>query len=204
MTDEHDNRRSFRVSESVYLRYETLSDAEFEEGLQHRKMRLGENDGVQSLLVDVEARLSEAMYLLNTESDQVGKCITLLNAKINIVVEQLPGMRKTKSDLAKSPPQICDVGADGMVFATAERLAVDCKLTIQFLLSTDNRYVETFGRVLRATDPPHGNDSEALPYGVAVAFHGMKPSQREILIQHMFNRESETLRIRRMQNEAGE
>lgn len=201
MSDEKDNRRSFRISESVYLRYELLSDEEFHSGLEHRKIKLGQDDGAQALLVDIDARLGEAMYLLGAEADNLGRCVTLLNDKLNVVIEQLPGLRQTKAALANSPPLTCDVGADGLVFPAATKYSVDTKLNLQFLLSSDNRYVETFCRVVRVTEPPPGNDAEALPFGVAVEFIGMKQSQREILIQHMFNRESETLRMRRLEIE---
>ena len=202
MTTGQDNRRSFRVSESVYLKYEKISDEEFHQGLEHRKMKLGIDDGVQAQLVDIDARLSEVMYRLNAENEYAGKCMTLLNDKLNIVLNQLPGMRKTKSSLVKQPPQTCDVGADGMVFASEKALPVGTKLHIQFLLSSDNRFVETFCHVVRATDSPSADP--ALPHGIAVEFHGMPPAQREILIQHMFNLESETLRMRRLQLDAAD
>ena len=204
MNDGQENRRSFRICESVYVKYEILTDEEFHDGLEHRKIRLGQDDGAQAMLVDIEARLSEAMYRMGAESEQVGKCITLLNDKLNVVIEQLPGLRQTKAALANSKPLDCDVGADGMVFPCAKKLAVDTKLHLQFLLSSDNRFVETFCRVVRHTDPPQGNDTDLLPFGIAVEFIGMKQGQREILIQHMFNRESETLRMRRLQLEAEE
>ena len=204
MSDGQENRRSFRISESVYIKYEVLSDEEFHGGLEHRKVRLGQDDGAQALLIDIEARLGEAMYMLSAESDQVGRCMTMLNDKINVVIDQLPGLRQTKAALASTLPQNCDVGADGIVFPAERRLEVDTKLNLQLLLSSDNRYVETFCRVVRVTDPPHGNDTEAFPYGIAVEFMGMKQSQREILIQHMFNRESETLRMRRLQIDSDE
>ncbi|MDH3266877.1 MAG: hypothetical protein OEM25_07930 [Gammaproteobacteria bacterium] len=204
MKDGQENRRSFRISESVYVKYEILTDLEFHEGIEHRKIRLGQDDGAQALLVDIEARLGEAMYMLKAESDHVGRCMTLLNDKLNVVMEQLPGLRQTKASLANSPPLKCDVGADGLVFPAQERLEVDTKLHLQFLLSADNRFVETFCRVVRLTDPPPGNDTEKLPHGIAVEFIGMKQAQREILIQHMFNRESETLRMRRLEIEANE
>ena len=204
MSDDKANRRSFRISESVYLRYELLSDEEFHDGLEHRKIRLGQDDGAQALLVDIEARLGEAMYRLNAESEHVGRCMTLLNDKLNVVIEQLPGLRETKASLANSPPLNCEVSADGLVFPDKERLEVDTKLHLQFLLSADNRFVEAFCRVVRHTDPPPGNDTDLLPYGIAVEFIGMKQAQREILIQHMFNRESETLRIRRLEIDAAE
>ena len=88
-----------------------------------------------------------------------------------------------------------------MIFSSDRQFAVDDKLYVQFLLSTDNRYVETFCRVVRLDDPPDSNRPD-LPYGIAVEFLNMLPAQREILIQHMFSRESETLRMRRLDLDA--
>lgn len=198
MTTEQENRRSFRVSESIYVKYEMLSEEEFEEGLERRKLRLGFSDGAQAMLVDIEARLGEAMYLLNAEHGKLGRCMTLLNDKLNVAIEQIPALRETKLSLAKMPPQTCDVSADGLIFSSKQPLNVGDKLYVQFLLSTDNRYVETFCRVVRLDDPPD-NSGQDLPYGIAVEFLNMPPSQREILIQHMFGRESETLRMRRLE-----
>ena len=89
-----------------------------------------------------------------------------------------------------------------MVFSSKEQLAVDTKLHIQFLLSADNRFVETFCRVVRVTDSPDDSRQD-LPYGIAVEFLNLPP-QREILIQHMFSRESETLRMRRLELDAAD
>jgi hypothetical protein len=199
MNNGPENRRSFRVSESVYIRYEIISDDEFRDGLEHRNYRLGNGESAQTRLVDIEARLSEVMFRMGGEAELVGKCLTLLNDKINVVVQEMPGLRKTRAALASSVPKICDVGADGIVFPSDRELQPDTKLAVQMLLAADNRYVETFCRVIRVTDPPQGNDPVATPYGIAVEFHGMKGAQREVLIQHMFNRESETLRMRRLQ-----
>lgn len=203
MTNAEENRRSFRVSESVYLKYDVLTDKEFHEGIEHRKLKLGLSDGAQAKLVDIEARLSEAMYLLNAEHGKIGRCMTLLNDKLNVAIDQLPSLRETKASLAKTPPQTCDVGADGLVFSSKRALNVDDKLHLQFLLSADNRYVETFCRVVRLSDPPDTSDQD-LPYGIAVEFLNLPPAQREILIQHMFSRESETLRMRRLEIESAE
>lgn len=201
MMDGQENRRSFRVNESVYLKYDVLSQKEFEQGIEHRKLRLGLSDGAQATLVDIEARLGEAMFLLSAEHAKIGRCMTLLNDKLNIVIDQLPALRETKASLAKSRPQTCDVGADGMVFSSDKALEVDSMLHLRFLLSADNRFVETFCRVVRITDSPDDNRDD-LPYGIAVEFLNLPPSQREILIQHMFSRESETLRMRRLELDA--
>lgn len=201
MMDAKEHRRSFRISESAYLKYEIISEQEFEQGLDHRKLKLGVNDGAQAQLVDIDARLNEALFLLNAEHAKIGRCMTLLNDKLKIALEELPSLRATRASLAQTPPQMCDVGADGMVFSAAEQLAVDSKLHLQFLLSADNRYVETFCRVVRLTDPPDSS-GQILPHGIAVEFLNMPASQREILIQHMFSRQSESLRMRRLELDA--
>ena len=201
MTNGQENRRSFRISESVYIKYEVIDDETVENGLEHYKLRLGISDGAQAKLVDIEARLSEAMYLLSAEHGKIGRCMTLLNDKLNIMIDQLPSLRETKASLAKSLPQTCDVSADGMIFSSKSPLKVGDKLYIQFLLSTDNRYVETFCHVVRLDDPPDTSGQD-LPYGIAVEFLNLPPAQREVLIQHMFSRESETLRMRRLEMDA--
>ncbi len=200
MTKGHENRRSFRISESVFLKFDRITDQEYHDGLERRKMRLGIDTGASAKLVDIDARLSQAMYMLNAESDSVGKCITLLNDKLNIVIDQLPAFKETKAKLAQLPPQVCDVSADGMVFSAEQPIPVGTKLHLQFLLESDSRFMETFCKVVRAADSPA--DDPKLPHGVAVEFHGMKSEQREILIQHMFSRESETLRMRRLELDA--
>ena len=198
--NEKENRRSFRILETVYLKYETLTEDEFQEGLERRKLRLGVDDGAQSRLVDIEARLAETMYLLGAESEKAGRCITLINDKLNLVIEQLPALRRTKSALTTEPPQTCELAADGMVFGSPKPMSVDTRIHLQMLLEAGNRFIETFARVVRLTDPP-GGERAAFAHGIAVEFHGMQPSVREILIQHMFSRESATLRMRRLQAE---
>ena len=203
MTTEQENRRSFRVKEAVYLKYEILNEEEFNNGINHRNLRLGANGGAQSLLVDVEARLSEAMFMLNGEHGTLGRCLTLLNDKLNIMISELPGLRESKTSLTNQPPQNCDMSADGLVFSTAESLEIGDKLHVRFLLSADNRYVESFCKVVRLTEPTDTSNPDYC-YGIAVEFVNMPPAQREILIQHMFNIESETLRVRRLDMETAE
>ena len=200
-TNETEGRRSFRVSEAVYFKYDILCENEFAEGLDHRNIRLGIDNGVQSVLAELNSQISQAMYALNAESATLGRLVTLLNDKINVIVDQLPGLKKAKSLLAKLTPRTCDIAADGMVLSLADPLDIGTKLYVQVLFESDNHYVETFARVLRVTDSPNGGEN-GLMFGIAIEFTGMKREQREALIQHMFNRESQTLRLRRLDLEA--
>ena len=61
MTSSKENRRSFRISESVYVKYDVVDDETVEGGLEHYKLSQGISDSAQAKLVEIEARLSEAM-----------------------------------------------------------------------------------------------------------------------------------------------
>lgn len=192
-----ENRRSFRIKETVYLKYEVISDREFHEGLDRRKIRLGASSGIRSQILDLDTRFKEKLYMLKAESSRLAECLNLLNDKLNTVIEQFPELRESKASLASSEPQTCEVGADGMVFSTDKPYSSGTKLALRFLLAADNRYVETFCSVVRDAEAvEEGNPLR--PFTVAVEFQGMKAAQKEILIQHLFNRESETLRMRRL------
>lgn len=196
-----ENRRSFRITETVYLKYEVISDSEFAAGIDRRKLRNGASDGVRSKLLDLDTRLDEKLYVLRSESGTIAECLNILNRKINTVIQQLPETKASKSSLARSSPQTCELGADGMAFATEKNYAVHTKLALRLLLESDNRYIETFCEVVRTMDPPGEIDVER-PFGVAVEFKGMKAAQKEIIIQHLFHRESESLRLRRLELDA--
>jgi hypothetical protein len=194
-------RRSLRVMESAYIQYEVISEQEFSEGLERRKLRLGRGQGLHSILLDLDARLDQKLFLLKTHSKHVGDCLAMINDKINAVIQHIPETLESNASLAQTTPYICQIGAEGMAFSTDTPQAAGTKLALRFLLEADSRYIETFSEVVRTVDPPIGA-SDDRPYGIAVKFHGMKPAQKEILIQHLFNQESETLRMRRLELDA--
>lgn len=196
------NRKSFRMSDTVHLLYDVIDDAIFEQGVERWKLQLGSGAGLRSTLLDIDARIQEKIMILQAESTtNVAEALLLLNAKINAVMDGLPEMRESKVALANQEPQACEIGADGMLFAADKEYAPGTKMALRFLLATDSRYIETFCDVVRITKPPE-NSNANLPYGIAVRFCGMPAAQKEIIIQHLFDRESETLRMRRLDIEA--
>ena len=196
MSQEYENRRSFRVVEPAFISYEAVTEAEFEQGFEFWKMSQGTGVGLRSKLMDIDARFTQKLFLLKSESIALAECFALLNDKISALIEELPGIKESKISLAQQASQKCEIGADGMTFSTAETFPAESKLALRFLLASDNRYVETFCRVVRPVDPIA--EDPLMPHGLAVEFLGMKSEQQDILVQHLFDRESETLRMRRL------
>lgn len=203
MNDKRDPRRSFRITDTLHLICEALEEAEFEDGLERRRIRRGASEGLRSMILDFDARIAEKLYLLRAESPAVADCVALIHDKLAAVTSQLPAVRKARSTLAERRPQLCELGADGMRFGTAVRFEAGSKLALRFLLMPNSHYIETFCRVRRQIPAPDPED-ERHPFGVAVEFLGMSSAQKEVIIQYLFNRESETLRERRLLGGNGE
>lgn len=194
-------RRSLRITESAFIQYEALDEREFAEGLERRKLRLGKGQGLQSTLIDINAQLDEQLFLIKSGPSHMGECLRLLNEKINAVIQHIPETLESNSSLAQSKPYTCQIGSEGMAFAAEQPFEPGTKLALRFLLESDYRYFETFCEVVRNVEPPIGATDER-PYGIAVEFHGMKAAQKETLIHHLFNQETETLRMRRLEIDA--
>lgn len=197
MNNGREKRRAFRILERVHLKYEVLTDREFENGLEEHRMSKGIAEGSRSRLTDIDARLGEKLYVVRSQSPAAAECLALLNQKVNLLIEQFPALRESQTSLVRSEAQSCEVSAVGMTFAANEVLAPGTKLAMRLLFVADNCYIETLARVVRKLDRP-GTASAEKPFSVAVDFQGMKPEQKDVLIQHLLNRESETLRLRRL------
>ena len=192
-----EKRRAFRILERVYLKYEVLTERDFDKGLDELRMGQGIADGARTRIMDLDARLGEKLYVLKSQSASVAECLSILNDKLNILIDEFPALRETKSSLIRSEAQTCEVSAVGMTFAASEPLAAGTKLVLRLLFVADNRYIETFCVVARQLEQQEA-ESPDRPFVVAVEFEGMKPEQNDALIQHLLNRESETLRVRRL------
>lgn len=200
MNDSSEKRRSFRIVERALVQYDTINDKDFAKGLDRWKIRAGAS-GIRSKIIDLDSRLDELMYRVQSDAPAACDAIRLLNEKLNVMLEALPEFQETKAALADQPSQVCELSAEGMVFGSNEFLHPDVKLHLRFLLTSDSRYFETFCRVIRTVD---GDKSDTASYShrVAVEFHGMNAAEREVLFQHLFSRQSETLRMRRIQSES--
>ncbi len=203
MTKGKEHRRSFRIMESALLQYEVIDEADFQKGLERWKIRPGAPSDIRSQVMDLDSRLDELLYRVKNDAPAACDAIELLNRKLNIVLEALPEFRQSKEALGNQPAQTCELSAEGMVFGSKEILPPQTPLLLRFLLISDNRYFETFCRVVRIIDE---DDADARPgsHRVAVEFHGMNAVERETLIQHLFSKQSESLRMRRMQLESAD
>ncbi len=198
MTREDDRRRSFRIVETVLLSCTGLEDSEFEAGIEAWRIGNGNTSRTRSLLVDLDARLDEHMFRIGADASSASEALRILNEKINVIAYALPDFKSATNALAEKSSQRCELSSEGMHFGLDESLPQGAGVVLQFIVLPENRYFETFARVVRS-GPSTNDDFAPYTHSCAVTFEGMSPAERENLIQHLFTRQSQTLRLRRRQ-----
>lgn len=195
---EREMRRSFRIREQAFVEVSELGDAEYAAILESRALQRPSAFGNHARLVNLESRFQEAFTLLGkTATAPVRDCLAALNDKINLLFEQQPDRKAAMEKLTSRDAAPCEIGATGIRFDMDRPLAEGSKVYLQVLLTSDRHYLETAAVVRRTPEPL--SEGAGGRYGVAAEFVGFSEAESELLIRHLFQRESESLRMRRLQ-----
>ncbi|MEL6215212.1 MAG: PilZ domain-containing protein [Pseudomonadota bacterium] len=193
---EREMRRSFRIREHAFIRVRVLDDAEFAAIIESRSLRRPSAFGDHARLVQLESQFQEAFTLLGNAPQSVRRCLETLNAKLNLLVDAQPERKSLIRELTEGEALTCEIGASGVRFDHDEPLPEGARLFLQVLLTSDRHYLETAATVRRCPHPL--NDDATRPHGIAAEFVGFSEAESELLIKHLFQRESESLRMRRL------
>lgn len=195
--DEKAMRRSFRIREQAFIRYRALSEQEFERHRRNAAAPVGNKFRLHARMVDLEARFRDAYTRLGKVPAPIKDCLSALNDKINLLLDDQPDRKAAMEKLAQGPALTCEIGATGVRFDGETQLAEGAKIFIQIMLPADRHYLECVAVVRREKSPL--NDDPQRPHGMAAEFVGLSEAESELLIKHLFQRESESLRMRRLQ-----
>ncbi len=193
---EREMRRSFRIREQAFVEVSELSDSEYAAILESRALQRPSEFGNHARLVNLENKFQEAFTLLGNAAVPVRECLAALNDKINLLFEQQPERRAAMDKLTSSEALTCEIGATGIRFDLDRPIAEGSKVYLQVLMTSDRHYLETAAVVRRTPEPI--NEGVGGTYGVAAEFVGFSEAESELLIKHLFQRESESLRMRRL------
>lgn len=195
--DEREMRRSFRIREHAFINVRELSDREYADVLESRSLQKPSEFGNHARLVNLEARFQESFTLLGNAPSPVRECLKSLNEKITLLFDEQPERQQALKTLTEGTAKTCEIGSTGVRFDHDLPLTEGTKLFLQIMLTSDRHYLETAAVVRREMTPLNAGDD--VGFGVAVEFVGFSEAESELLIKHLFQRESESLRMRRLQ-----
>ncbi|MFK8053570.1 MAG: hypothetical protein AB8F65_11405 [Woeseiaceae bacterium] len=190
-------RRSFRIREHAFIQFRVLTDREYEDMVNARAIEQPSKFRNHAQLVKLEAQFRESFTMMAKAPKPFRECLDALNQKLNLLLEEQPDRQDAMREIVKGSPYTCEIGSTGIRFDSDEPLEEGAKIFIQVMLTADRHYLET-AAIVKREKKPLNNDPLRI-HGIAAEFVGFGEAESELLIKHLFQRESESLRMRRLQ-----
>ncbi len=193
--DANNRRRFFRIVDEVGVSYRVLSEAERDaqqdqsEGTSHYVDKL-------SVMHKYNEEMNVVLERLQTSNPDAATAIDCLNKKLDAFLMMLE-LDNLITQRACHRVEEASISASGIAFPVGEQVAQASILVLDLLLRPSSNHVNAMGRVI-SCDALSDADSE-LGYYLRVEFMDMNEKDREILIQHIVQRQGALLRALRDQ-----
>lgn len=183
-----ERRRFFRLDDEVTLDFRPLSAEEFEQWQNGQQLQHSE-------LLQLEQELGLLLHQLRASHPQLGQVLELFNRKINLLHNTQDHSGDTpelRSGSNEARMQV-NLSACGIAFYTDEPLQAERFMLLNMQLKPSNASLSLAGDIVAVEEVNHARGR----YQVRVNFDGLKETEQEMLIQHLFQLQSRTLRQQR-------
>lgn len=185
--DLHGERReNFRVNDKVLLDYRRLSREE---------VALCRQQYAPSAfaLVPEMNELRQQTAILRRQAEQESAVIARLLEQIDRKLDRVLGVLMMHELGNRCPQPVgVDIGADGMGFTATEVFEVGQALDMRLMMLTTGLGLHTFAQVVRC-----GESGKQSGFNVGVQFQFLRSYDREVLVQHLLQRQAMLLRQRK-------
>ncbi|ODS24377.1 hypothetical protein AB835_04235 [Candidatus Endobugula sertula] len=184
-SDTNNRRRFFRIVDSMGVAYRVLTDDEC--SLEEVRQDI-EFINANNLMDNYNVLIQEALDGLQTRDPQAATAIGQLNQKVDAMLMML----ELDSLMVQQVPQRiaqASISASGIAFPVDEELVSETKLSLDLILKPSSQHINAIGKVVSCESL-----NESLQYYLRVEFIEMSNKDREILIQHIVQRQGALLR----------
>lgn len=177
-----ERRRFFRLDDEVVMDFRAITRDEFLHWKDHQNLQKSEQQAL-------EEEISTLIHQLRTSHPALGQLMELFNRKLNLLNGQAvihPELNLTSTEARAR----INLSACGMAFHTDADLSGQSHLLFNLQLKPSNAILALAGNIV-AIEP---SQDPAKPYLVRVNFEDLTEAEQALLIQHLFQLQSRTLR----------
>jgi hypothetical protein len=185
-------REFVRVDDVLPLSWRKMDPVEYKETATHFD-RYGEfpvkNRGIESIIASLD--VSDKLKVLERTDPHLSRVLGRLDMKLNLLL-RLFHPKETEQPLVPTPVNLSGGGI--ALWAKDHDLAVDDALDMRLALAVDGLVsIECYVRVVRIFPKNRGDLDK-----IACVFAPVMPADRERMIQYIFQRQAEMLRLRKV------
>ncbi len=193
---EQERRQFFRVEDEVSLRYQVVKAGELEVKLKRLEQDLDSDFTIVSSLAAISHEMAGVLRKVESDAPDVARYLKALDRKIDLLGRAF--LAQT-SDLSEQPAKAVNMSASGLAFYTPEPVAVGGVLELKLLLFPSYTGMLIYAEVVACERVETAGANGFCR--IRVNFTHLRESDRDVLIRHVLQRQSEMLRRQREERE---
>ncbi len=187
-----ERRRFYRIEDDVALKYRVVRKEELATAMSRAKEGYPDLVGVASAFADMNVRMKHALDKCRQETPEVALFLEGLNEKLDTLIHLLA---LSEAGLPDRPTHRVNLSASGIRFNAREGTPVGSALEVRLVFFPSFLCMTSFGQVVRCARAKES--APGYPYDIALEFIYIRESDRELLVRHVLQKESTTLRAAR-------
>ncbi|MCB1759144.1 MAG: PilZ domain-containing protein [Gammaproteobacteria bacterium] len=192
-----DRREFFRIDDTVAMRYQSVPAAGLGKKLERYQKGLENEFTIMGNLAVISQEMSGVLRKIEHDTPDVARYLKALDRKVDLLGK---AFLTWTSEMADQPASAVNLSASGMAFNTPDPVEIGTMLELKLLLPHFTGLV-LFAEVVACEQLPE-QDGESPIYQTRVGFRHLREADRDVLIRHVLQRQSELLRRRRQQQES--
>lgn len=192
-----ERREFFRVEDEVSLHYQVVKTDELDAKRKRLDQDLDSDFTIIGSLAAITHDMAGVLRKVESSAPEVARYLNALDRKIELLGRAFLGH---SSDLSEQSARAVNLSASGMAFYTPEPIAVGGVLELRLLLFPSYTGMLIYAEVVACerVEMPGTNRF----YCTRVNFTYLRDNDRDVLIRHVLQRQSELLRRQREQQDS--
>ncbi|WP_321527620.1 hypothetical protein [Sedimenticola selenatireducens] len=189
--NQNERRQFFRIDDSLSLSYRQVSSDRLAASIECLENEIDSDFTVVSSLAAVSQEMMGTLNKIESSRPEIAAYLKSLDRKIDILGRAL--MAQT-TELLKQPAQAVNLSATGISFQVSEFIQPGSTLELKLLLTPSYAGILSFVEVI-GCDPAAPEPEEPDPgYNLRTAFVHIRERDRDVLIQHVIQRQGAQIR----------
>ncbi|WP_428603487.1 PilZ domain-containing protein [Sedimenticola sp.] len=192
MSSQQDERRQFfRIDDSLSLGYRQISVDSLPASVERLENELDSDFTVVSSLAAVSQEMMGTLHKIEASRPEIAAYLKSLDKKIDILGRAL--LAQT-TELLSKPTQSVNISATGISFAVDEYIEPGAILELKILLMPSYAGILSFAEVVGCEPVEQDVNKPDKRYQLRTAFAHIRERDRDVLIQHVIQRQGAQLR----------
>lgn len=191
-----ERRQYFRIQDSVLIKYRVLQSDMQDSVQREAEMNRTRIENARAALFGIETDFQEMCEKLRKEQPAVVSVLQIINRKINLLerVISTEVLTPSTTESTEHEPKFVNLSGGGLSVRAENPLAEHANLVIDLVLLPGHEPMRVFGEVV------YCRESDEQGYEIGIEYNNIRHQDRERLVQHVLNRQSEQLRLEREQS----